>query len=103
MLTVEEREQLRRAYHVEHKSVRQIAREFQVARQTVRKALASAAPATYTLQAPRPAPMVGPVVKIPLANPISASLVNSLLLQVRQRLTAVCAIVVSPPATPRPA
>jgi transposase len=60
MLTVEEREVLRRAYHIEHKSVRQIAREFQVARQTVRKALASAAPATYTLQAPRPAPKLGP-------------------------------------------
>ncbi len=60
MLTVEEREVLRRAYHVEHKSVRQIAREFQVARQTVRKALASAAPVAYTLQAPRPAPKLGP-------------------------------------------
>ena len=60
MLTVEEREQLRRAYHIEHKSVRQFAREFQVARQTVRKALASAAPATYRLYAPRPAPKLGP-------------------------------------------
>ena len=60
MLTVEEREQLRRAYHVEHKSVRQIARDYQVARQTVRKALAAAAPATYTLRVPRPSPKLGP-------------------------------------------
>jgi transposase len=60
MLTVEEREALRRVYYVERKSVQQIAREHQVARQTVRKALASAAPASYTLQAPRPSPKLGP-------------------------------------------
>ncbi len=47
--------------------------------------------------------MVGPIVKIPLANLGSASRVNSLLLQVWQRSTAVCVIVVSPPATPPPA
>lgn len=60
MLTVEECEVLRRAYYIEHKSVRHIAREHHVARQTVRKALASAVPPTYTLRVPRPAPKLGP-------------------------------------------
>lgn len=60
MISVEEREQVRRAYFVENKSVRGIARELRVARKTVRKALASAEPATYTLSAPRPSPVLGP-------------------------------------------
>ena len=57
---MEEREVLRRAYYVDHKSVRQIAWDYQVARRTVRKALASAAAATYRLQKPRPSPKLGP-------------------------------------------
>jgi transposase-like protein len=39
MKTVEEIEQIRRGYFLEHKSMRQIAREMSVSRNTVRKAL----------------------------------------------------------------
>jgi transposase len=60
MLTVEQREAIRRAYYVEKKSVRQIARELQCSRKTVDKALASATPATYTRSAPYEAPKLGP-------------------------------------------
>ena len=49
MIKVEEREQVRRAYFVEKKSLRQIARELKMARKTVRKAIEQAEPASYTL------------------------------------------------------
>ncbi len=42
MKTVEQREQIRRAYHIDHKSIRQIARELHVSRRTVDKALDAA-------------------------------------------------------------
>jgi IS30 family transposase len=38
MISVEERELIRRAYFIEHKSLRQIARELHVARKTIYKA-----------------------------------------------------------------
>ncbi len=60
MISVEDREQIRRAYFIDQKSVRQIAKEQHVARKTVRKAIESAEPATYTLREPRPAPILGP-------------------------------------------
>ena len=60
MITVEEREAIRRAYFVEDKTIRQIAREFKCSRRTVRKAIASAEPAGYTLKVARPAPVLGP-------------------------------------------
>jgi len=60
MISVEEREQVRRAYFIEAKSLRQIARELKMARKTVRKAIEQAEPATYTLHTPRPAPRLGP-------------------------------------------
>lgn len=60
MIKVEKREQIRRAYFVQNKSIRQIAREFKCSRPTVRKAIASAEPATYRLKVPRPAPVLGP-------------------------------------------
>lgn len=60
MISVEDREQIRRAYFIDQKSVRQIAKELHVARKTVRKAIESAEPGTYTLGEPRPAPMLGP-------------------------------------------
>ena len=59
MIKVEEREQVRRAYFVEKKSLRQIARELKMARKTVRKAIEQAEPAVYTLHTPRPAPRLG--------------------------------------------
>ena len=60
MIKVDERERIRRAYYREGKSIRQIAREMQHSRATVRKAIASAEPETYTLRDTRKAPVLGP-------------------------------------------
>lgn len=60
MITVEKREQIRRAYFLEEKSIRKIAEELRCSRETVKKAIASAEPATYTLTASREAPVLGP-------------------------------------------
>lgn len=60
MLSVEQREAIRRAYYVEKKSVRQIARELHCSRKTVDKALTSAAPAAYTRSLPPASPKLGP-------------------------------------------
>jgi hypothetical protein len=60
MLTVEKQEQIRRAYFIEEKSIRAICSDIHCAAKTVRKALASAEPVAYTLQTPRPAPVLGP-------------------------------------------
>jgi transposase len=60
MLSVEHYEAIRRAYYIEHKSVRQIARELHCSRKTVDKALASATPATYSRTVPYPSPKLGP-------------------------------------------
>jgi len=60
MINVEKREEIRRAYFVEDKSIRQIAREFKCSRPTVRKAISSAEPTPYMLRVPRPAPVLGP-------------------------------------------
>jgi len=59
MIKVDEREQIRRAYYIEKKSIRQIAREQHHSRDTVRKAIAAAEPERYTLQKPRRAPVLG--------------------------------------------
>lgn len=60
MITVETQEHIRRAYYLEHKSKRQIARELGVARDTVDKALGLAEGPRYTLEQPRTAPKLGP-------------------------------------------
>ena len=60
MITVIDRERIRRAYFVEGKSMRQIEREMHHGYWTIRKALESAAPQPYTLSKPRPAPKLGP-------------------------------------------
>ena len=60
MIKVEKREAIRRAYFVEEKSIRQIAKEFRCSRPTVRKAIASAESTPYTLDVPRRAPVLGP-------------------------------------------
>ena len=60
MISVEDREKIRRAYFIDKKSLRQIAKELHVARKTVRKAIQSAELETYTLREPRPAPTLGP-------------------------------------------
>lgn len=59
MLKVEQIEQIRRAYYVEEKSIRQIARDLNHSRTTVRKAIASAQPRKYTLKKERRAPVLG--------------------------------------------
>jgi transposase len=60
MIKVDERERIRRAYYHEGKSIRGIAREMHHSRDTVRKAIASAEPETYTQRTPRKAPVLGP-------------------------------------------
>ena len=60
MIKVEAKEKIRRAYYVEKKSVRQIARELKYARQTVRKAIRTAEAERYKLKQPRRAPVLGP-------------------------------------------
>jgi transposase len=60
MIQVEDREQIRRAYFVEGKSVRKIARELGHSRPTVRQAIEAAEPSEYTLTVARPAPVLGP-------------------------------------------
>jgi transposase len=59
MISVEKREAIRRAYFIEKKRIRQIAREFKCSRPTVRKAIASAEPEQYTLKVSRQAPVLG--------------------------------------------
>jgi transposase len=63
MISVEQREKIRRAYFVEENTIRQIARELKCSRPTVRKAIASSEPASYTLTVSRPAPVLGPFKK----------------------------------------
>jgi transposase len=60
MIEVDEKERIRRAYHVDGQSIRQIAREQGHSRRTVHKALGSAEAERYRLQQPRPAPVMGP-------------------------------------------
>jgi transposase len=60
MRTVDDFAAIRRA-HRDGTSIRQIAKQFGVGRDTVRKALQHPEPASYTLSQPRPAPTFGPV------------------------------------------
>lgn len=61
MITVNEKEQIRRAYYIEGKSIRQIQRETGYHRETIRKALADGQVPRYTRQEPRPCPVLDPV------------------------------------------
>jgi transposase len=83
MLPVDERERIRRAYYVEHKPKRQIARELGHARTTVDKALTDPAGAGYHLNQPRPAPVLGPV-----KAQIDAWLIENETLPRKQRYTS---------------
>jgi transposase len=60
MISVKKREQIRRAYFNENKSLRKIARELHCSRETVKKAIASSDAGQYTLTEPRAAPVLGP-------------------------------------------
>jgi transposase len=64
MLRVEQIEQIRQAYYREGKTIRQIAREQHHSRKVVAEALQDAVPRQYTLQQPRPSPVVGSVIPI---------------------------------------
>ncbi len=59
MITVEGREAIRKAYYLEHKSIRQIAREQHHSRRTIRKALKDIQPQPYQRARPKPAPVFG--------------------------------------------
>jgi transposase len=61
---VDQREQIRRAYFIEDKSIRQIAREGHHHRRTIRQALRDAGPPRYTLRQPRARPVLGPFVHL---------------------------------------
>jgi len=60
MIEVDERERIRRAYYLEGKSIRQIAKEMHHSRDTVAKAIRSGEAAEYTSKKPRAAPVLGP-------------------------------------------
>ena len=59
MLTVDHYESIRRAYHIEGKSKRQIARELGHSRKTVSKALKYSTPPPYSPRRVQPHPVLG--------------------------------------------
>jgi transposase len=61
MIIVEQKEQIRRAFYIEGKSIRQIQRETGYHRQTIRKALQDGEVPRYQLKGSRPSPVLGPV------------------------------------------
>ena len=61
MITVERKEQLRRGFYVEGKSIRQLQRETGHHRRTIRKALADGSIPQYRRQGPRPCPVLDAV------------------------------------------
>ena len=61
MIQVKDKERIRRAYLLENKSQRQIAKELHHSRHTVASALADPNAGSYQLREPRPAPVLAPV------------------------------------------
>lgn len=61
MIKVDEKERIRKEYFRKRKSIREIAREFQHARKTVKKALMDPYPPVYKRKTPPPEPVLGPV------------------------------------------
>jgi transposase len=59
MIVVEDREQIRRAYFIEHQSIRAIARNQHCSPKTIRKALETAGQGQYTKAQARVAPVLG--------------------------------------------
>jgi transposase len=59
MLTVEDFEAIRRAYYLEKKSIRQIARELHHSRRVIRRAINAPRPETYQRSIVKPAPVLG--------------------------------------------
>jgi len=62
VLKVDQKEQIRRDFYIEGKSIRQIAREQHHDRRTVRAAIRDAGPSRYSLTKPRSRPVLGPFV-----------------------------------------
>src|SRR6266851_6721754 len=60
MLNEYERERIRRAFHLEHKSIYRIAKEEGYSHQTIEKVLSDAPSKPYHLSRPKPAPIFGP-------------------------------------------
>src|SRR5437763_15062858 len=60
MLSETDRERIRRAFNLEKKSIRQLAREEGCSRDTIRRAVSSDLPKPYRLEHPKPAPVLGP-------------------------------------------
>jgi len=60
MITVEDREEIRRLFYLEHRSIRWIARTLGHSRKTVRKALGDASAPVYQRQEPKPSPKMNP-------------------------------------------
>jgi hypothetical protein len=55
---------IRKKHLVEGWSVRRISRQLDLARQTVRKAMANPEPPRYHLSRPRPCPIMGPYAEV---------------------------------------
>ena len=83
MITVEDKEEIRRLFYLEHKSVRWIARKLGRSRKTVRKALADASPSVYQRKEPRLSPKMSP-----FAPRVDQWLAEDLNNPVKQHLTA---------------
>ncbi|MEO7704944.1 MAG: IS21 family transposase, partial [Thermoflexales bacterium] len=83
MKTVEDYARIRYAFHIEHKKIREIARELGCSRHTVRQAVDAAQPPGYRLSARRPAPALGP-----WKARIDALLTESATMPRKQRFTA---------------
>ncbi len=64
MLTVEQKDVIRREYFVKRKSIRRIARETGHSRKTVRKAIDDPGIPVYTLEKPRLKRAIGPFVEL---------------------------------------
>lgn len=60
MLTLDQREHIRRAYYINRKSIRQIAAEEGRSREAVSKVIAEDPPSSYQQTRQKPAPVFGP-------------------------------------------
>ena len=80
MITVENKEEIRRAHYIEGKSIRQIHRETGHHRRTIRKALEDGMKPEYQRRKPHSRPVMGPVKAIIdqwLEKPSNAILLNA--------------------------
>lgn len=64
MITVDQKEIIRRAYFIKRKSMRQIAREFHHSRKTIHKAIMDSGIPVYSRKKPRGKPVTGPYLPI---------------------------------------